>query len=277
MIVAPPIVERRRCPTGRRALGTLIVTASIADGAQHGLEAERDDGDREQRLADHRPDRRVARSRARAATASDEAATIAREPHDVVVVARASGPGCRQSTSSSEKNQAPHERHRALGEVDGLRRLEDQHEPERDERVDRPWASAFISVWMKPLEAAARVSRRTGTAAAARCDPETDRRAPPSSVHRLDEVAEPLASSAARLIFCVAVSSPSSWSSSLGISAELADALDPGELLVGLVDDLLDQLDAPRASRTGRGRSCTGCRAAAPSRRRCRARCRSAP
>ena len=45
-----------------------------------------------------------------------------------------------------------------------------------------------------------------------------------------------------RLTFCVAVSSASSWSSSLVSSREL-DLLDLGELVVDLLDPVADQLD----------------------------------
>ena len=54
--------RRRRTsllPHGTASERNWILTASIGEHAQHDLEAERDDGHREQRLADHRPDRQA--------------------------------------------------------------------------------------------------------------------------------------------------------------------------------------------------------------------------
>ena len=216
----PPNVERRRRPTGSPSYAVVDATASVPTVRSTAsrpsvMTAIENSGSpiigrmtsRSMTRPKHGQRRRRPRRR--------------REPDDIVVVAE---PSSRDAPVDEQHETEPRadQGDRALGEVDGLCRLEDEHEAERDERVDRrpgrapderldeavesrqPMISGSPPPWPRRGESGARCDRRSPMVAGVIG----------TSTRRARRTARCIA---LRFTFCVAVSSPSSWSSSLGI------------------------------------------------------------
>src|SRR5690606_26125753 len=159
------------------------------DDPHHDVDADGDDRDHEDRLADHRPDGDPLDDQGHRRDRDDAKEGAEPEPEPWREVA-------------DQDRAGQHERR--LGEADDLHRLVDDHEAEREQRVDRAVAQAHAPRGEELVHAVPPSASSAPTRAVTR--------SPYISCTRWWKAR----SIAERLTFCVAVSSPSSWSSSLG-------------------------------------------------------------
>src|SRR5690606_26862578 len=162
------------------------------------VEPERDDGDGEQLLAQHRPDDDPLEDHADDRGQRQGGQHRQRPPQPQ---RRAGHPPARHLQDGGERGdeERPQGGQGAVGEVEDLGRLEDDHEAHRQQRIDRPQRQ---EVDQQPTGGR---GPRLG---------ETERLDHDESISLIRS--ENICSMAFRLTFWVAVSSPSSWSSSLG-------------------------------------------------------------